>query len=428
MLAGTASYIAAMHFVYANTLSPIYAYTGYTYNPQSVSAVVLSWLAALAPAFLIPTGSERPSYSIYMILYIFTYIPSSMIPCYTNLIDAENILTFHVVLMLLFLLIGLVYHVPVMRVKFVKLESSYLWTFVGLASVCFYSIIVAAFGLNFNLVALDDVYEVRSEYKNSVEQTGALVSYAIQWQSCVFNLLMMGHGLASRKPLLLLAGLIGQFMIYSITGFKSVLFSGLLVAALGGMLWLSRRRYGLYIAWSAAGMILASGLVYSMTETLTLPSLTNRLLVTPGLITGQYYDFFSNHPNSMLGDSIFRWFVEYPYSMPVANVIGEHYYNSRNCSANGNLWAYGYASFGYLGLVVFSGLLALVMWLYDSLAQRCDPRISIFLAGIFALNISNGSLLTCLLTHGFLISMLIVYLYSCANYRTGPARPAANSG
>jgi hypothetical protein len=384
---------------------------GFFYNPASSLAESLSWLMAVVPAIFIQTSCERSSYVVYLMLYVMVYIPSCLIPCYAGLLDPVNMLMVQSMLMLNLFLVGTVYHLPLLRVGHPVMNPVYFWAAIGTASLILYVLLFAYCGISFNLVALEDVYDVRSDYKQSLEQIGSLPSYALQWQSCVINVFLIGYGMVARKPLVLAAGLAGQLAIYSITGFKSVLFSGLLIAGLALLMRVDRRGYGPYITWLAACLVAASGAAYWWTGSPTLPGLTNRMLIMPGLLTGQYYDFFSRSPHTLLGDSILRWFVTYPYSLPIANVIGEQYYNSSNCGANANLWAYGYASFGTPGLFIFSILLALVMWFYDSLAEQCDPRISTFLAGTFAINIANSSLLTSLLNHGFLWASVLVYLY-----------------
>ena len=78
--------------------------------------------------------------------------------------------------------------------------------------------------------------------------------------------------------------------------------------------------------------------------------------------------------------------------------------------SNANLWADAYANFGYVGIFLFSVLLAIVLWLYDSLASRCDRRLAALAIGLPAFALANTGLLTALLTNGIGLAMLLVYL------------------
>jgi len=78
--------------------------------------------------------------------------------------------------------------------------------------------------------------------------------------------------------------------------------------------------------------------------------------------------------------------------------------------SNANLWADAYANFGYVGIIVFSLLLAVVLWLYDSVAFGRDKRLAALAIGLPAFALANTGLLTALLTNGIGLVMLLVYL------------------
>ena len=69
-----------------------------------------------------------------------------------------------------------------------------------------------------------------------------------------------------------------------------------------------------------------------------------------------------------------------------------------------------FANFGYAGLVGFTLLLALVLWLYDSMAAGRDRRVAVLVISLPAFALANAGLLTSLLTHGIGLAMLLVYV------------------
>jgi hypothetical protein len=115
--------------------------------------------------------------------------------------------------------------------------------------------------------------------------------------------------------------------------------------------------------------------------------------------------------------------VEPPY------IIGSLYFHG--VDANANVWADAYANFGYVGIFCFTLLLAIVLWLYDSMAVDRDMRFAALVIGLPAFALANGGLLTCLLSNGMALAMLLVYLVPSTMYEKarGPvAKEAATRG
>ena len=77
--------------------------------------------------------------------------------------------------------------------------------------------------------------------------------------------------------------------------------------------------------------------------------LLQRLIATPGLLTGMYVEFFSAHPKAMLAHSVLAPFLAYPYDREPSFLIGRAYFGSETVQANANIWADGYANFGWAG-------------------------------------------------------------------------------
>jgi hypothetical protein len=390
----------------------MFDYMGYTYNPPSSSLVASAWLIAILPSFSMPIALRRPSLCIYWLLYLMVFVPASIIPWYWGQADPNTLLVFSFVLLAVFSLIGIIYRMPLVRIARPKMSVFAFWSLIALMSIAFYTVTFASFGLQFRLVNLEDVYDVRAEFNQSCEEAGRLALYAIEWQSTVINILLIGYGLAFRKWPVLAAGLMGQLAIYAITALKSVLFSSILSWSILLTLWRGGRFFGLLVVWGMAGLTLLSAITYSWFGSMELITLvTRRMIIVPGLLTGQYVDFFSKNPHTMLGDGILSVFVNYPYSLPVANIIGEQYYGSPYNSANANPFAYGYASFGITGVILFAFLLALTMWTLDCISQGSDLRIAVLLFAMAAFSLSNSSLFTCMLHHGMALMGILLYLY-----------------
>jgi hypothetical protein len=282
------------------------------------------------------------------------------------------------------------------------------WLGIGLISAIFYALIISKFGIHLNLSGLSDVYDLREKYKDS---GGGAVSYAIAWQSGVINPLVMAYGLVLRKPSLVIAGLAGQMIIFSITGQKSIFFSLLLNIVLLILLSRKKRNFGMSMLYGATIFSALCVFIDSFLDDMVFVSLfVRRMILTPGLLTGYYYDFFTNNPKVYLGHSIFKSFVDYPYMLKPVYLIGKQYMGSDSMAANANLWADSYANFGFIGIFVFTLILGTVLWLFDSITRHCEYRIKCLILGIPAFALSNAALLTTLLTHGIFLALALAYI------------------
>jgi hypothetical protein len=358
-----------------------------------------------------PITLRRPSQVIYWLLYLLVFVPASTIPFLSLYIDSGRLLLFEASLFVAFASLSIVHKIPLLRLPRLRTSALSFWMVVALLSVSFYVYIVSVFGLRFNIVALTAAYDLRSEYKATLGTEGSLVQYALGWQSYTLNPLLIAYGLTNKRPILLLGGVSGQLMIFSITGFKSVFFSGVLIFALWVALQARGRRFGLYTVYGALGLVLISTLMDLLGRSSFISSLfVRRLIHTPGLLTGYYFEFFSNNPKAFLGHSILSRFVEYAYDTPPALMIASVYFRSPDVSANANVWADAFANFGYLGLFGFTVLLGLVLWAFDSVAKGRDYKLTCLMAGVPAFTLCNSALLTSLLTHGIGLALLLVYL------------------
>ena len=309
-----------------------------------------------------------------------------------------------------FALAGLVYYVPLLPMRRLYLERYELTVILALLSISCFSLMLASFGLHFHFVSFEDTYTVRAQFKDTLNQVPSLVGYAINWQAWVINPFVMAIGLRSRRPSWVLAGAAGQFAIYSIGAFRSIFFSA---AFLLYLWWVTRsiRTFGVRLAATWTAIFAGAGLLQSFGYGLIPEQLVGeRMTALPGLLTGYYYEFFSSHPVVHLGHSIFRSFVTYPYALEPPSLIGYSYFHNASENANANVWADAYANFGYPGIVCFTLLLALILWLYDSVAADRDIRLAVLVFAMPAFALTNVGLLTSVLTNGMGLAMLLVYL------------------
>ncbi len=402
-----AAYVAAFVLVYKWVIVPVWGYEGFHFKATLARAAAALALTALPPLWM-PIKLTRPSQVVYWVLYLLVLVPGCLVPIYSLDSQSPSPLFLAMYLVGAFALTGLVYRLPLLPLRRMHLESYELTVILALLSIVCYSLMFATFGFRFHFVSLEDIYSVRAQYKNTLDQAPGIVAYAIVWQAWVINPFVMAIGLTSRRPSWVLAGAAGQYAIYSIAGFRSMLFSA---AFLLYIFWLTRstKAFGARFAATWTAVFAGAGALQLFGYGLVPVSLVgDRLTAIPGLLTGYYYEFFSSHPKAHLGHSIFSSFVTYPYALEPPYLIGNTYFHGMD--ANANIWADAYANFGYSGIICFTLLFAIVLLLYDSAAAGRDMRLAVLVIVLPALALANGGLLTTLLSNGMGLAILLVYL------------------
>lgn len=402
------AYIASFQWAYSTILTRVYAYEGFAYR-KDAAIIAATWVLALIPSFWMPSRLSRPSQLVYWFLYLIVIVPVTVVTIHSYPGDGQAGVRIAVWIVGAFAVLGLTYAVPPTAIPRYRLQLHDWWNGILIISILSYGLIFLTFGFRLHLPPLSEVHLVRSEYKNVLRDSNIYVSYAVNWQAYILNPLLIILGLLSRRKLLTALGVIGQLAIYSFSGFRGVLFStSVLVVLL--IVCRSLSRFGTRMLFCLTGAVAAATAVYLWFGSSFLSDLiVERLTGLPGLLTGFYFAFFTNHPKMMLSHSILGGFFHNPYGSLPPIIIGEVYFPGRGTYANANFWADAFANFGFWGLFTFTGILGLVFWLYDSITFDTDLRLAALMLVMPATLLANGALLTCLFTHGLGFACLVMY-------------------
>jgi len=425
MVLASTLYVAVFVLVYERVIVPLWEYMGF-HSRTTLSHAAVGWVLAALPSLWMPIKLKRPSQIVYWLLYLLVVVPACLVPIYSLEDQSSGPLIFAVSIVGTFALTGVIYRLPLVPLPRMRLESYEFKVLLALMSVVCYALMMASFGLHLHYVSFENTYSVRAEFTDTLNRAPPLVAYAIGWQAWVINPFMMSMGLRSRRVSWVLAGAAGELAIYSITAFRAMFFA---VGLLFYLLWAMRsnKAFGTRLAGSWTAIFAGAGALQFLGYGVIPISLVGeRMTAIPGLLTGYYYDFFSSHPQVHLGHSILKSLVSYPYAAEPQKIIGSLYFHNAT-NANANLWADAYANFGYAGIFCFTLLLAIVLWLYDSMAVGRDMLLAALVIGLPAFALANGGLLTCLLSNGMGLAMLLVYLVPPTTYENS-RDPAAERG
>lgn len=238
------------------------------------------------------------------------------------------------------------------------------------------------------------------------------LSYLIAWQTSVINPLLLLIGLSKRKWQIVAAGIGLNVLMYSFAGHKSHLLSSVLVIGVFVLLGLASRLRGILLLAAAIVLMTVATLLYTLGDFIYPVSIfVRRMIAVPGMLTGYYFEYFSDvgftekfGPLSMILNP-----VEMELSTP--NTIGLVYFGNEKTAANANFWADAFSSIGFPGMLLATLILAVVLWMMDSLIVTRPARIAtpLFVIGMYTL--TNSALPASLLTHGILFTILMILLY-----------------
>jgi len=350
-----------------------------------------------------PKTSKKLSNIIIWLLILLSYIPMLTI---FALKDESRIYMYAITgfWMLVFLLLELP-RISILSLKKSQSKIIYYSLFVFLSIIVLF-LISKYLGFSLNL-DLTKVYDIRSQYgKLKIPLAG----YLFNWMAYILNPMFFIIFLIRRKWISLTLIIFLQILLFSVTGMKAFLFTIPFVLVLA---WIVNRENPLFLMASGfSGIVLLGMISYWLIDDMWISSLfTRRTLLVPAQLSFFYYDFFSKNLHTFLSHhQIFRVFLNYPYPLNPPHLIGEFYFNRPQMGANNGIYADAFMNFGFIGLIFWAILLIIILKLIDSITKNKDIRMIVSAIALPVIFLTNSAFLTCLLTHGLLVSLIVLYL------------------
>ena len=135
-----------------------------------------------------------------------------------------------------------------------------------------------------------------------------------------------------------------------------------------------------------------------------------RALLVPALLNYLHLDFFWQNPQALWANSkITLGLIDYPYDLPIPNLIGREYYGSSETSANTGYLGSGFAQAGPVGLIAYSIGVGLVIAILDALGRKIGHRVVVAAASAQVVTmVLSADFVTMFLTHGLFVSVLVL--------------------
>ena len=395
-------YKIVLDLSYYFVISRVWSYARFDLN-LNVLKLFESWILLFIIFLLMPKFKGKLSNIMVWLLILLSYVPMLTLFAFMN----QPRMYMYAVTgfwLLVFLLLKLP-AVSLSPLKKIQSKIIRYSIFIALIGIVFF-LIYKYLGFSFNF-DLTKVYDIRAEY---VKIGIPLAGYLFTWVAYVVNPIFFALFLTKKKWISTVLIVALQFFLFSSTGNRAFLFALPFVLVL---MWLvSRKNPLIWMAIGLAGIILVGMSSYWLIDDIWGSALfTNRTLLIPAQLSFLYYDFFSTHDYTFLSQHrVFRTFLDYPYHLDPPHLIADVYFDKPEMNANNGIYADAYMNFGHIGFIFWAILLTVILRLIDSFSRNKDLKITVAAIAMPAIFLTNSPLLTCLLTHGLLLVLLILYL------------------
>lgn len=400
------AYFALLLAIYLTTLSTGYSYQGFVNHFRTENLLVA--VACLFFVFSFTRARQTPSDLFVALTSLFVTIPALVL-----FVGAGLPFVFPAIVLLGAGLIAAgsrIFRFPALQTGIFTLGQLRQVLFLISAAI---ALAVFSLGghkhLNVNLAA---VYSIREDAALSLPGFFAYLNSATTKVIIPFALAIALH--QRRWTIcLMLAGI--SILFFAMTAHKSPLFYPLAVAIIyflykRGDTAVNTLKFTiitLSICWIDGVLFLSNsesyfGWLFSLG--------VRRMLMIPALANWDFIQFFQHGNFIYWAESkLTLGLIRSPFDDRIVNIIGEEFFGNADMSANTGWIGSGYANAGLLGVAIYSIFIGAFFALIDSYSSRSDPSLlaATFFLLVFTM-LSSSDLVTMLLTHGLLMSIVIL--------------------
>ncbi len=411
-------YRLLLDYTYTNIISVKYAYTSFK-SINSMGWYIVSWLLLIAFSQLVLKSFliiNRISDEIIFLIFILITVPyTSMVAWGHFNFRATVLMSIYWVFLYLAqrtLTFPQLFSMAKREVKTKSLEKCLNFLCIGsFLLVGFISWKYAHFRFNFSLSS-DIVYSIRGQAKENV--LPSIIRYLFSWTKVTVPILT-AYYVSKKNNTMIVFCIITQLLSFGYDGSKTPFLMTLLALLFNVF---HRFKIEKINRWILLGIVVFVGL--GVLEFVFFKSyvisgvFVRRISFVPNLVSGFYFDFFSNNPPDYFRSSILSdLFDGGPYPA-LQSSIGSLYMGSSywmNCG----LFADAFTNMGNLGVLLFPWVLVFFLRVLDNCSRKLDIHIYITSSLYIALSLINSFLSTVLITHGLIVLMILLYIMQMIN-------------
>ncbi|NNM45781.1 hypothetical protein [Knoellia koreensis] len=425
--------IAMMVTGYAETLrlilklkiAPVYSYAGLRYEDAARPEYILVLLLLIAVAWSLPTTFRRVGeFGVWMV-YVISVIPSTVAILFGGTVAGSS--RWMTILTIAGITIGIG---QLARVRFletfeIRSPPALLWYLLSVIVIGIYLYLAIAVGIRTQYLTFSDVYSVRANYSESAG-AAPILGYLVPTLSNVLNPLLMARGLYQRRWVYLVAGVLGQLLIYLTTGEKIVLLSIGAVVLTAALLRGRRPGPGRLVLGITTLTLMAIALDWMLGSEIFTSLFVRRFLILPGALVGAYVWVFQDAAKLNFSQDLLP-FLDNPYqTQSPGSIVGGAFIGDPHSNAVVNFFGHGFLNAGYAGMAVEGLFFGLLLVAANTVTQRHSLGSAALLFVMPIVGITNSSIFTATLTGGFL-SAIVVALVLPSDWSTRRPKPARSS-
>jgi hypothetical protein len=411
------AYAVILDIVYVNTIAPMFESVGMGVEQLDITYRIFEFCFIVIASISLPINIKKPSQLQAWILYIIVFVPACTIG-HNRVGDAlqPNFILFLAMLTVSQIALNTVYKLPYINIKRsgIGVSRSIFWIIMCSYFMVAFIVMVKYFGLP-EIFSLNKVYFMRTIFKNKLSDAPSIVGYIYWIQGAVICPLLILVGLLRKNITAFIVGIMGLIVMFFMTSLRVFLVFTPFMIGIWYLMKSERINKGVVLFSAFFGLFIASVLSLLLNVFRIVPLLIlERWIITPGDLTGAYFDFFSKNEYTLYGYSFLKRFVDYSYGdLEPGQIIGLNYFHNATdviTNATANIWADGFANIGYVGAFLVTGAAIIIMWITDNLFRDYDSKASLTIYGAVALAFTGQGITTCLLTGGILPLLLLVFI------------------
>lgn len=392
---------------YSYAISPLFSYMGLV-NNLNIYKLIESYALVVIMCYTIRHKVERVSDFYLMLFYVLIIIPCLNIYPYK---DFSRLYMY--MLIASFYTMQIFANSPKLRLSFSdkKINENFIVYAFALVGILMFTWIIMRGGLKYLNFDFRKVYDTRREIAEVIFP--GPFAYFMNWYGKIINPTLLVFCLWDRKKLGTVITLICQVFFFGFTSHKSMLFYPVLVIFIAIVK--GNKYTGNLMTMGLAGLTFLCLAFYLITDNWQpISVIVRRVFMVTADNHFRYYDAFKNIDFVYLTDK--SWVFGgrlYPYNYPIQALISMIYYGHPNTWVNTGFIANGYANFGFYGMLTYSAVTGWLIGIMDEISYKKMPlwvAIAITIVPVF--NLISVDLLTGLLYHGLIMSIILMWLLS----------------
>ncbi|QCU77548.1 hypothetical protein E7744_04425 [Citricoccus sp. SGAir0253] len=411
VVVGVIVYAMVLEYAYVTFIAPKFGYLRYYYVEPDRVLMWLGLCAHIVTAWTFNARWQRPSDVMAWLTLSFVVLPIGVVPFFSGALKSSEALAWSLGSAFVLLVMNWLWSIRAPDViPVVRRGSLMLWAVVFGFTAVTYTSMAFTVGLTIDIHSLLSVYDVRDEYKSALTAASPIVGYLVSNQGYVINPLLMSIGALKKNIPLVLIGILGQLLIYSETGFKTIFLSVPVAIALGLMLKGKTQPRSTLFFHAVNLVAIASVVIDSIRDVSVVQIFVNRLMITSGYLTAIYADFYSEAPKHLWSYSFLSGITTSPYDAPPSIYLGQKYFGFEELNVNANLFADGFANLGVAGIAIEALVLVGAVILLNMTARGLPISLISGTLLLPVIALANGSPITALFSYGLLLSALVFAL------------------